>query len=741
VAVPPEWLRLDSPALQRRAFAVGVGVVVLAAVAHVLYYFPRSVDDAYIFFRYAENLALGNGPVYNPGERVEGYSSPLWVLLIAIGKLLGGGTVTWCKILSLGSLAALFLGVWRFGRERLRLSRPAGLLACASIALDSYLISWGLWGLETPAYLALMLWTAVLLGRVAEGATRRNATILAVVGSAFAIARPEAPLLLAALGLAAVVEPLRPRPAWDRVKRVLLPCAIAVAVFAAYLIFRRLYFGLWFPNTYYAKEGSGFLVSNLRPLWSQGASVPELIFLWGGLAGTLALAILRRSAVPLLASLATIYFTASVFLDWMPNVRHLLPLYVFLPLVWAWAADRAVALHWPRHEGWHGRALGAALACAAAAVVLWAGVAIARVDSRYSPMDFMTHGRQHEWILPKTAARWRDTWQCLAHRMPRHVREMDSFDMGMITQLYRLLEADARPLEETWYVGRDIGRVGWMAPARIFDTDGLFTRAVVTDPAWRKDRSVGPELIRTAMARPVVMTELIAEWDLAARSSAEVRAAYEPWYPDDWGLLVARQRVPPSPRQILERYEWAVDRMPDWFYAMTIYGEAVGAAVARRRDVVRAAVEDNPSPIVEQVPPDLVGGSVRLERVAELLGCEVTPAEVAPGEDVTVVCYYQALSRTSRRYRVFLHLEGQGVPLRFIADHEPVGGLLTTDHWRPGEIVRDATRVRVPGDAREATVRVFVGLFDDERRVRATPTERVDGAGRALGPTFRIRRR
>jgi hypothetical protein len=739
--VLPAWLRFDSPGLRRRTFAVGVGVVVLAAVVHVLYYFPRAVDDAYIFFRYAENLALGEGPVYNPGERVEGYSSPLWVLLLAVGKLLGAGTVTWCKLLALGSLAALFLGVWSFGRERLQLSRPAGLLACLSVALDSYLISWGVWGLETPAYLALMLWTAVLLGRVAEHPSRRGSIALASIGGAFALARPEAPLFLAALGLAAVAEPLRLRPSWERVRRLWLPAAAAVAVFVAYLAFRRLYFGLWFPNTYYAKQGSGFLVSNLRPLWSQGASVPELVFLWGGLAGTLALAAVRRSAAPLLASGATLVFTASVFLDWMPNVRHLLPLYVFLPLVWAWAADRAATLHWPRRTGWRGRTLGVVLAAAAVAVVLATSIAIARVDSRYSPMDFMTHGRRHEWILPKTTAKWRDAWLCLTRRVPRHVREMDSFDMGMITQLYRLLEADARPLEETWYVGRDIGRVGWMAPARIFDTEGLFTRPVVTDPGWRTDRSVGPELIRAAMSRAVVMTELIAEWDAAARSSPEVRASYEPWYPGDWGLLVARGREPPTPRQILERYEWAVDRMPDWFYAMTIYGEAVGAAVERRRDLVRAAVADNPTPIARTVPEGLEGGGVRLENLAEFLGCEVDPEAVAPGEELTVACYYRVLSRTSQRYRIFLHLEGQGVPLRFIADHEPVGGLLTTDHWRPGEVVRDAVRVRIPGDARAATVRVFVGLFDGERRVRATPTERVDAVGRARGPTFRIERR
>src|SRR5207244_12236047 len=43
----------------------------------------RGSDDAYISYRYAQNLARGNGLVFNPGERVEGYSNLLHVLLLA----------------------------------------------------------------------------------------------------------------------------------------------------------------------------------------------------------------------------------------------------------------------------------------------------------------------------------------------------------------------------------------------------------------------------------------------------------------------------------------------------------------------------------------------------------------------------------------------------------------------------------------------------------------------------------
>ena len=55
-------------------------------------------DDAFISFRYARNLLEGHGLVFNPGERVEGYTNLLWVLELAalwgaFGLLLSGELV------------------------------------------------------------------------------------------------------------------------------------------------------------------------------------------------------------------------------------------------------------------------------------------------------------------------------------------------------------------------------------------------------------------------------------------------------------------------------------------------------------------------------------------------------------------------------------------------------------------------------------------------------------------------
>ena len=55
----------------------------LALALYVVAHQPHGVDDAYISFRYAQNFAQGDGPVYNVGERVYGSTAMLWVALLA----------------------------------------------------------------------------------------------------------------------------------------------------------------------------------------------------------------------------------------------------------------------------------------------------------------------------------------------------------------------------------------------------------------------------------------------------------------------------------------------------------------------------------------------------------------------------------------------------------------------------------------------------------------------------------
>ena len=68
--------------------------IIVAAIIRIfvfVHYNGLFINDTYIFLRYAENMANGNGLVYNIGEKVLGYSSPLYVVLLAGLKFISMG--------------------------------------------------------------------------------------------------------------------------------------------------------------------------------------------------------------------------------------------------------------------------------------------------------------------------------------------------------------------------------------------------------------------------------------------------------------------------------------------------------------------------------------------------------------------------------------------------------------------------------------------------------------------------
>ncbi|MBA2669896.1 MAG: hypothetical protein H0U67_05945, partial [Gemmatimonadetes bacterium] len=63
----------------------------MTALALDLVFYPGTLEDAFITFRYSQHLAAGYGlGAWNiGGERVEGYTSFLWMLLLAGSGSLG----------------------------------------------------------------------------------------------------------------------------------------------------------------------------------------------------------------------------------------------------------------------------------------------------------------------------------------------------------------------------------------------------------------------------------------------------------------------------------------------------------------------------------------------------------------------------------------------------------------------------------------------------------------------------
>src|SRR5437763_1345346 len=95
-----------------------LGLLCAAVALGYALYTQQAWEDFFITFRHSCNLCEGNGLVYNPGERVHGFTSPLGVLLPALCYLVTGKT-SWLGALWLFrvvSIAAFAAGGWFLGR-------------------------------------------------------------------------------------------------------------------------------------------------------------------------------------------------------------------------------------------------------------------------------------------------------------------------------------------------------------------------------------------------------------------------------------------------------------------------------------------------------------------------------------------------------------------------------------------------------------------------------------------------
>jgi hypothetical protein len=227
---------------------VRTGVVAIAALALALH--ARSLDavsdDAYISLRYARNLAFLGAPVYNPGERVEGYSSPVWMVLSAF--LLRVGIEPRAALSLLGALGglALIVSVWRLW-IRLAPEKPAhGMFVLALVAASTPIAAWTCSGLETPLFAALVVLVVAELSACTEAPTKRRAWFAGLSVALATLTRPEGVLLVViAFAWLAAHKPSR---------SMLVPFAVAALTpLVAFEVFRFVYYGTLLPNTHYAK--------------------------------------------------------------------------------------------------------------------------------------------------------------------------------------------------------------------------------------------------------------------------------------------------------------------------------------------------------------------------------------------------------------------------------------------------------------------------------------------------------
>ncbi len=229
-----------------------------AAVIFTLHvvHFDYTVDDAFISLRYAENLIEGRGPVMNPGERVEGYTNPLWVLVLAASVKLGAdGPLAFRALSFVFSLGALALVAF-FSRLVAGEAKARDGLAAVFVALNGSYALWAAAGLENGMLAMLLLLALIAMFREsAEPDPRRGAFWGALFFLCY-LTRPDAALFMAA---AVAARPFLAPRAGLRPKMVETGAAVFVfaLLVAGHLGFRLSYYGEWWPNTFHAKAGLG----------------------------------------------------------------------------------------------------------------------------------------------------------------------------------------------------------------------------------------------------------------------------------------------------------------------------------------------------------------------------------------------------------------------------------------------------------------------------------------------------
>jgi hypothetical protein len=238
-----------------------------AFVAIVALYFVSAsrffehVEDAVISYTYARNFADGYGFVVNiGGERVEGFSNPLWVFLLAGGsKVFGASPFMSSRVLGIVFSVGELVMAYRLYRDHLageREPRAAALLAPAMLACMPGFQMWNHMGLENPMFgffLALATW--LHLGEIRD-ARRFPWSALPLLG--LLLTRPEAPLYVACILAHKALHIVRtrrdPTPGLRaRLRRAALWATLLAVPFAAFVVWRIIYFGWPLAMPYYVK--------------------------------------------------------------------------------------------------------------------------------------------------------------------------------------------------------------------------------------------------------------------------------------------------------------------------------------------------------------------------------------------------------------------------------------------------------------------------------------------------------
>ncbi|MET0287634.1 MAG: hypothetical protein ABW352_24315 [Polyangiales bacterium] len=318
------------------ALAVGVACVAFTWLLALrgARWWVFTLDDAYITLRYSQHWAQGLGPTWNPGgPPAEGYTTTLWMALLALAIRLGFDGLLFAKLagvaFAVGTLAVASRMAYQLAGT-LAACVP-WVLGCAYWPFSLHAVS----GMETTCsafLLTLFFWLSSTL-------TPRRYAALAVSALMACLARPEAVL---ACGATLLVLLLRER--WPLLRAVLLYTVLPGAL---YFALRCWYFGLLFPLSFYVKAIGRERFAGLSDVLEFYAVFVVHRPWWG------ALAVLGAWRAPRITPALVGAAAFSVFFIFPEHImafesRYMIPLFPLLSVLAGLGAAKAAAWLSPR---------------------------------------------------------------------------------------------------------------------------------------------------------------------------------------------------------------------------------------------------------------------------------------------------------------------------------------------------------------------------------------------------------
>ena len=349
---------------------------------------PWMLDDAFISFRYAENFAAGHGLVFNPGERVEGYTTFLWVLILGAGKAIGLNVVPFSQ--NLGALFAmgtilLLMFAHHFSGH---ISAWASLLAALFLGTCGIFTPWPSSGMEVSLFTFLVLVSLLFHFSLSEK-EKKGIRKLLLLGACLALGsltRPEG-LLIAGFVLAERLLMGR-KAGWKNFHPVFLSFA---GIYLPYFCWRLAYYGYLLPNTFYVKVGASTAQISRGIAYFKDFLSPAFLLIATGLITFVTLRWFRAYRKLLLIPLILFFYTAYIVMvggDTMPAFRFFAPL---MPLICLLAGIGVGSLLGPKRLV---AALGLVLSLAAIVYNLYQIKNDSHIHQRIQRDQVAAHGRE-----------------------------------------------------------------------------------------------------------------------------------------------------------------------------------------------------------------------------------------------------------------------------------------------------------------------------------------------------------